>query len=193
MGEASSEDYSEIDNAPQFRPTPDVLGSNSWANAENPKLAKQRPFIMRRRSTNYTDALERERNLPEAISNNLNIVKSLDTEFMDQQSNKHRLQEGSAQLQNEDSFFKYDNVETGPRLLPADALVGTAKASTPRSQTSTPSAGPYGITYCDGDKPRNHDEMCEEFPRGAPLMHRRSSLLEDYKKDMYNKQHLFGT
>ncbi|SCV04971.1 LANO_0G15654g1_1 [Lachancea nothofagi CBS 11611] len=189
------EDFSDINNAPEYRKTPEVVDLGAHAGLEQTGAGQTEEAnrvnpLLRRQSTNYSDALELERYLPDEIANNLNIVKGLNTKPMHHQLHKRDLQGKAENLHDDEAFYKYDNVEMGDKLVPVYATPRSPESSKPRSKISAPSEAPYGITFCD-NKTQDHTLANELRPR-PPLKERRSSLFEDYKKDMYNQQHLFS-
>ncbi|CEP62223.1 Igd1p LALA0_S05e00628g [Lachancea lanzarotensis] len=178
MASKSSEDYSEIDYPPQYRGTPD---------SEQQERSKKNPPLLRRKSTNYSDALELEQNLPGAISKGLHLRKDPEGEYTQQrEASKREMQRRAVNMDNDDddeTIYEYGHIKWNDRDVPV--ISASHGHHTPHSHPniSTPPKSPYGIVYCDGD---HQTEPESEFPfERPPLKERRSSLFEDQKEDTH--------
>lgn len=183
---SSSEDFTKLEVAPRYRETPDFSQQGSMSSDNDSKRVNP---LLRRRSTNYSDALEMEGRLPRPVANDLNTVRSLDTKYMDVQDLKRNLQKQSEDLQNDESFYKLDKGEAGVRLVPLYVSSEELKQDTSAPRSEAP-ASTNGITFC-----RDHGDAaeCESIhSQRPPLRERGSSVFEDYKKEVYDKLHLFS-
>ncbi|SCU91139.1 LAME_0E11408g1_1 [Lachancea meyersii CBS 8951] len=178
-----SEDFSEIECPPQYRVTPSPEQQDEWNNV-NP--------LPRRRSTNYSDALEMEHNLSAAVSKGLHVEKGSDSNpTQHHQSHKRGLQQKAAKLNEEETSYEYGNIKFENRDIPVITASHGFDRGQFHPQESPPRETPYGIVYFDGKDQDQEQDQCLPSVQRPPLNERRSSLFEDYKKDMYDKQHMF--
>lgn len=190
---SSSEDFTKLEEAPKYRETPDLLNFGSSETSDKTKRANP---LLRRRSTNYSDALEIERRLPAAVANDLSIIEGRGTKPMNEQFFKRDLQEKSENLRDGDAFYRYDCAQAGPKFVSAqdssrDLDLMSQSQSQPRSQPrSQRPVNTNGITFCgEGNKSDAVDQSSSQRPS---LYQRSSSKFEDYKKDIYDRLHLFN-
>ncbi|CUS20983.1 LAQU0S02e02850g1_1 [Lachancea quebecensis] len=190
---SSSEDFTKLEEAPKYRETPDLLNFDQCE--ANSKTKRANP-LLRRRSTNYSDALELERHLPAAIANDLSVIEGRGTKPMNEQFFRRNLQEKSENLRDADAFYRYDCTQAGPKFDYAqgsdkDLDIASQSRSQPRSQPQLQApVNTNGITFCSEGK---KSDMSDQRSSQRPSLHQRSSSkFEDYKKDIYDRLHLFN-
>ncbi|SCU98096.1 LAFA_0G15610g1_1 [Lachancea sp. 'fantastica'] len=175
MASQPSEDYSEIDCPPQYRVTP---------NPEQQERLTNAPPLLRKKSTNYSDALELDQNLPSAMSKGLHLRKDSESEQTQQrEASKHELQRRAVNPDNEDeeTTYEYGNLKWNERDVPVIAASHGSKTGLVKPNVDSPPKSPYGIIYCDGE---HEGAKKSEFPfERPPLKERRSSLFEDQREE----------
>lgn len=187
-----SQDFTNIQEPPMAQETPDVSELNLQEDSQKPT-----PFI-RRRSTNYIDALESQlrSKLGESQSERHRISGNNDTSTMNAQVIKHDMQRGSEDLGNS-SRYDYKGVDLGyhlgSELSGGRRLPENEDNSKPHGQNLfyKSKSNPCGISFGkDEDIPIAPDtQATASMPS---LQQRRPSVYEDYKKDVYERMHLFG-
>lgn len=194
---ASSVDFTNLEEPPKPLETPDLSALNLHNSSSNTASRNEFiPQVPRRRSTNYVDALQSElEHPPAAIEIRPETNRRDSSGSMNEQFTKHELQRGSTDLGNGEYYSKYNNVDMGDHIH-KDALDTTEKGrdrSEERRAGHLKKRNPFGISFNNyHDKGRSDTEE-PEYVSPPHIGRRRSSLVyEDFKKDIYNKLHLFG-